>query len=202
MRFQTKRLILRPLKLSDWKYLVEGLGDLKVARFIETPYPYKKRHAVKLITECIKEHRKKKPSKYFFGIELKVEKRFIGFTVLNFIDYFAKNTITGSVIIRKYQRKGYTTEAKVPIFDFAFNKLKLVRLYAGAYVGNKASNKMIKSLGYKYEGTAKKARRARSTKMWHDLNNYGMLKEYWVKARPKIIKKLKKYPSARVKATL
>ncbi|MFC1523058.1 GNAT family N-acetyltransferase [Elusimicrobiota bacterium] len=194
MRLETRRLILRPFKNSDWKDIVQGIGDPEVAKFLAAPpCPYKKKDAIQWIKACKKDWKKKKRNNYWFAIELRSEKKIIGATDIFHVNHFAKIAKTGSWIAKKHQKKGYITEAKVAIFDFVFNKLKFIRIGTEAFDINKASNAMMKSLGHKYEGTARKAMRARSTGKWHDLHNYGLLKEDWKKARPKVIKKLKRY---------
>ncbi|GAH80485.1 unnamed protein product, partial [marine sediment metagenome] len=61
MRLETKRLILRTPRKSDWKDIVEAVGDIKVSKFLSlVPHPYKKKDALLWINECIKKARKKK----------------------------------------------------------------------------------------------------------------------------------------------
>ncbi len=44
MKLITKRLILRKPKKSDWKDLVEGVGEYDVAKMLlVVPHPYKKK---------------------------------------------------------------------------------------------------------------------------------------------------------------
>jgi hypothetical protein len=46
MELKTKRLILREPKLSDWKDVVEGIGDYEVAKMmVSVPYPYERKDA-------------------------------------------------------------------------------------------------------------------------------------------------------------
>lgn len=80
------------------------------------------------------------------------------------------------------------TEVKIAINDFAFNKLKLRRLNSIVFVENKASNATQLKMGYKLEGTLRKAGRSRASGKIHDENVYGLLKEDWKNVRVKIIK--------------
>ncbi|MBU1129062.1 MAG: GNAT family N-acetyltransferase [Nanoarchaeota archaeon] len=76
MKLETKRLILRTPKISDWKDIVEGIGNLKVSKNVSSvPYPYKKKDALDWINKQIKESKKKKKKGYSFVIELKSEKK-------------------------------------------------------------------------------------------------------------------------------
>ncbi|MFC1685451.1 GNAT family N-acetyltransferase [Nanoarchaeota archaeon] len=193
MKLETKRLIIRTPKTSDWKELVKEIGDKRITKFLSNvPNPYKKKDAFWWINKSKKSSRKKKPSDYGFVIILKSENKLIGGSGLHQIDHFTKKATTGSWIARDYWKKGYVTEAKIAINDFAFNKLKFVRLGTEAFTNNIASNTMIKKMGYKYEGNQRKAHRSKATKKWHDVNLYGMLKEDWEKIKPLLLRKLKK----------
>jgi ribosomal-protein-alanine N-acetyltransferase len=56
---------------------------------------------------------------------------------------------------QKYWGKGYATEAVKLITDYAFEKLKLHRVYAGIFETNKASMKVLEKAGYKLEAVIK-----------------------------------------------
>jgi [ribosomal protein S5]-alanine N-acetyltransferase len=194
MILETKRLILRKPKKSDWKDIVEGCKELDVAKNISTiPNPYKKKDAELFIENALKKWRKKDKDGYMFFIELKDEKKVIGSTSLYSINKLSKKAKTGSWINKKYWRKGYILEAKISILDFAFNKLKLEKLESGARVKNRASNLMSKNLGFKNEGTKRKSTFYKATNEICDMNIYGLLKSEWKENRSKIIKRLNKY---------
>ncbi|MFH1787545.1 MAG: GNAT family protein [archaeon] len=193
MKLETKRLILRYPRKSDWKDIVEGIKDIKVSRYLTTvPYPYKKKDADWWINDCIKRSRKKKKESYNFVIELKSEKKVIGGTGLHKINLRDQTAETGSWIAKKYWRNHFITEAKIAVNNYAFNKLKLRKLTSKAFTTNKASNTMLKKLGYKLEGTLRKAHRPKSTGKIHDVNVYGLLKEEWKTHRKELIKYLNK----------
>lgn len=193
MIIETKRLILRPPKRSDWKDVVEGSRDIQVSKMLAVvPHPYKKKDALRWINDVIKKWKKKKKEDYTFFIELKKEKKVIGATGIHKVSYIDKKAKTGSWINKKYWRKGYILEAKIPILDFIFNKLQLEKVETEAFVENKASNEMSKKLGFRYEGTKRKSVACKATGKIHDENIYGLLKEEWKKIRPKLIRELNK----------
>ena len=73
MNLETKRLNLRKPKLSDWKDVIEGVGNLDVSKRTESiPYPYSKKNALEWLKDSIKKWGKKD---YSFLIELKSEKK-------------------------------------------------------------------------------------------------------------------------------
>lgn len=196
MKLETKRLILRKPRISDWKDIVGGVGDIAVSKNLKVvPYPYKKKDAIEWIKKSISNWGKKD---YAFVIELKSEKKVIGGTSIDGISKKNKKTTTGSWINKKYWRKGYILEAKVPILDFIFNKLKLRKIETSAWSKNKASKNMSKKIGFKLEGTKRKSIVSEATGKVHDVHEYGLFKDEWRKARPRIIKeidkKIKKFP--------
>lgn len=193
MKLETKRLILRKPRISDWKDIVEGLNDIKVSRNLKyMHHPYTKKDAVKWIEYVIKDWRKKDKKLYTFFIELKSKKKVIGTTGIYEINKEHSKCTTGSWINKKYWRKGYLLEAKVPALDFIFNKLKLRKIETGAYRENTASNNMSKKLGFKLEGIRKKSLKSKVDSKIHDNVLYGLFKEDWKRRRPKIIKEVNK----------
>jgi ribosomal-protein-alanine N-acetyltransferase len=198
MRIETKRLILRTPRKSDWEDIFEGANDIDVGKnLLVLPYPYRKKDAKDFIVSCIKKQSKKKPTDYDLAIELKAEKKVIGITSITPSHEDPKVGVTGSWINRHYWRKGYILEAKVSILDFAFNNLKMRKVETTAFVENVASNNMSRKLGFKLEGTKRKSVTCRSTGIVHDENIYGIFMDEWTARRPMVIKsvsdKIKKY---------
>lgn len=185
-KLETKRLILRGPKKSDWKDIVEGVGEHDVAKMTTyIPNLCKKKSAIKWINKSIKEWGNIGCP---FLIELKSEKKVIGCIDIHHIDKFSGKAMTGSWINKKYWRKGYITEAKIAANDFAFNKLKLRKLNSRVYKENKASNATQRKIGYKLEGIQRKENKNSITGKIYDVNIYGLLKEDWKKARNRLIK--------------
>lgn len=187
MQLETKRLILRKPKLSDWKALVEGISHPQVISMLESPpFPYGEKEAKEFIKKAIKRWSKEE---YSFFIELKEEKKVIGCISLGKISDFKKEATTGSWINKNYWKKGYITEAKIAANDFAFNELGLIRLNSTVKKENKASNATQLKMGYKLEGVKRKGFRNKLSPRFYDLNLYGLLKEDWKKKRKDLIKK-------------
>ncbi|MDB4984664.1 MAG: hypothetical protein JWM20_843 [Patescibacteria group bacterium] len=190
MELETQRLILRKGKRGDWKDIVEGASDLNVSKNMTTvPHPYGKSDAEWFINDSIKKWNQKKG--YSFFIELKSEKKVIGVMTIGGISETNGTATTGSWVNKKYWKKGYITEAKIAVNDFAFNMLKLRRLNSTVFTENKASNATQSKMGYKMEGMSRKAQRSKSTGKIHDINIYGLLKEDWKKARKNLVRKSK-----------
>ena len=187
IRIETNRLILRIPKVSDWKDIVEGVGDIEVSKTLSgVPYPYKKKDAIWWINKKNKDWKNKKGETREFAIELKSEKKVIGATGLHKIDWDLGSAESGSWIAKKYWRQGFITEAKIAINDWAFDKIKLQRLESRAFVSNVASNEMSNKYGYRFVGTLKRAQKSKSTGEVHDVNIYEIIKEDWNKNKEMI----------------
>jgi len=185
MQLETPRLILRKPKPADWKDMVEGVGEYDVAKMTEAiPHPYTRKDANWFINHCLENWGK---DGYAFMLELKAEKKVIGVLGLRSINHFNGTASTGSWVNKKYWRKGYMTEAKIAVNDFAFNTLKLRRLNSTVSTQNKASNATQLKAGYVLEGVQRKASRSKASGKISDINVYGLLKADWKKARRKLL---------------
>lgn len=191
MILKTKRLILRPPKKSDWKDVVEGVNNLNVSKMISTiPHPYSKKDASGWINQSAKENKKKENKSHHFMIELKSEKKVIGCTSITSVYRFVNKAHAGSWINEDYWRNGYILEAKIAVFDFAFNILNLNKIETDVFAENKASNGMQKKLGFRFVGTLKESSRSMANKKLHDVNVWELMKSDWLKVRPKLIKEV------------
>lgn len=173
--------------MKDIKDIIENINNLKVSRYLlVVPYPYKIKDAKWWINHCKKQEKAKPRKSYEFNIELKSEKKIIGGVGITHIDAYQGTATLGYWLGEKYWKKGIMTEAAKKIIDFGFNKLKLRRIDVEAFTKNKDSNALIKKLGFTYEGTLRRAKRAKSTGKIHDENIYGLLREEWKKARKRL----------------
>ena len=167
-----KRIVLRPLRKSDTKDIVEYAHEKLMHKFVtDIPYPYRKKDAEWFIKETRKDLRKGKELQ--LGIEL--DGKIIGSLGLHHFD--KKYGEIGYVLGRKYRRKGYTSEAAKLLLDYGFKKLKLQRIGASCDIRNKASASLLKKLGFKQEGIFRKHRLVDGK--YYDELRFGMLrKEY------------------------
>jgi len=181
LKLQTKRLILRDLKLSDAKDASKNANNLNVSKWMASiPYPYTIKDATKWINSISKESKKRPRKNYNLGIELKEEKRIIGGIGLNLKPEHKKGSF-GYWLGENYWRKGYGSEALEALIDFSFNQLKLRRLEAEVYVGNPSSGKLLEKFGFKQEGLRRKGHICKADGKFKDAILYGLLKEEYKK---------------------
>lgn len=180
MEIKTKRLILRPLKLSDAKSITENINNLNITKWLlVVPYPYKIKDAKNWINKTILDYGKKKKENYLFGIELKEEKKIIGAMGLHKVNGHSADL--GYWLGEKYWRKGYGSEALKEVLEFGFNKLKLNKLEAGIFAGNPSSGKLLEKFGFEKEGYRRKTKVCKADGKVKDEVLYGLLKEDWKK---------------------
>ncbi len=177
MRLLGKQINLRWLKKSDAQSLYENARDKEISRYTTLPYPYGLKEARDFIEKTIKNRHKK--NVYELGIELKETNQIIGMIGLMKIDYKNKNAEIGYWLGKRYWRKGIIQEAVKLMLDFSFNRLKLVRIYAGVFHPNIPSAKLLEKCGFRYEGRLRKA--IFSKNKWLDDLRYGILKEEFKK---------------------
>ena len=180
MKLTTERLILRDVELSDAKSIRKYINNLNVSRYLlAVAFPYTKKDAEWWVNHCKEEQKKKPRENYEFGIVIKPGKEVVGGVGLSKVDLGQGTADIGYWIGEDFWRKGYVSEAIIKLIEYAFNELELRRLKIPAFVENEGSNGLAKKLGFKFEGTLRKACKAKSTGKIHDENIYGLLKEEW-----------------------
>lgn len=180
MKLSTKRLILRQPTGKDTKSLIRNINNLEVSKWLlVVPYPYTKKDALWWINHC-KEKAGEKPRKsYEFNIQLKGEEGIIGGVGISKVDKYQKTAVVGYWLGEDYWRQGIVSEAFEQLLKFAFERLKMRRLEAEVYAGNKKSAGLLMKFGFKYEGTKRKAVVCKADGKIHDAEIYGLLnKEY------------------------
>jgi ribosomal-protein-alanine N-acetyltransferase len=75
------------------------------------------------------------------------------------------------------QDKGYAAEAGRLLVEHAFRKLGLYRIYARIDPANRPFRKVLKKLGFRYEGCLRGDRRLNGR--WVDQECWGLLKAEW-----------------------
>lgn len=188
MILKTERLILRKPKKNDWKDIFNACQDKNFAKKTKRiPHPFMKKDAKKFIEKSLSKWKNKE---YSFFIELKSEKKIIGFVELSDIRKFNETAETISWIDPKYQRRGYMLESKIAINNFAFNILKLRKVSSYMFSDNMPSIAVQKKMGYEFEGRMLKDCRDISTGKIHNIDIYSLFKSNWKKVLPKLRKDL------------
>tara|TARA_Y100000310_G_scaffold253790_1_gene260747 strand:- start:10998 stop:11552 length:555 start_codon:yes stop_codon:yes gene_type:complete len=180
MKLETKRLILRQIKMSDTKDLVEAINNLNISKWLlAVPYPYTMKDAKWFVNHAKEKWNEKPITSYEFAVILKSEDKLIGGTGLSNVDKEQGTAELGYWIAEPHWRQGYVRESTTKLIELAFDKLKLRRLKIPAYKTNQGSNGLAKHLGFTYEGCLRKAMKCKATGKIHDENIWGLLKSEW-----------------------
>lgn len=96
-----------------------------------------------------------------------------GINVSNIVRGIRMSCSIGYWIGQRYARNGYMTEAVRIILGFAFGELELHRVEAGCVPGNVASAGLLRNLGFREEGYARKYLNING--QWHDHRLFAIL---------------------------
>jgi len=184
LKLTGRRIILRPLKFSDTLAIYSNLQDQKIAEQMRLiPQPFKLSDAKDFIRESKKFLRAKKALTW--GIELKAQKKIVGCVSLYDLDQ--RNEIEHEIdywLGEKYRGQGLLVETLDLVFNFAFKKLKIHRIWAEVFGDNFTSQKILKKLGFKKEGYHREAYWHASR--WRDSVHYGLLSQEFLRSKKKI----------------
>lgn len=150
LKIEGEKINLRSLKRSDAYSIYKYAKDKAISRYTLLPQPYRFKDAKKFIRRTYKNLKEKT---YFeFGIELKETGEIIGMMSLLHVDFPGKKAEIGYWVCRKCWGQGIAKEALNIALNFAFNYLKLNRVYAMVMSPNIGSIKLLENAGFKLEG--------------------------------------------------
>lgn len=178
MIYETGRLILKPLNKSDSPLLREYF--LRNKNFLEKWEPKREQDyfeigSIEKMLEFEKQaaDARQAVSLYIFK---KDDGKLIGNVKLSNIVYgIFLSCFTGYKLDKDELGKGYMTEALSEVVRIAFEEYGLHRIEANIMPRNKASQKVVKKLGFKKEGKARKYLKING--IWEDHIHYVLLNE-------------------------
>ena len=153
MNIRTKRLLLRPLKLSDAPDIRRLAGDRDVAsttRNIE--HPYEDGMAENWIKSC--QEKIDAGDLVNFAVAHQADGSFLGVIGLH-LDEDKRSGELGYWIGKPFWNQGYATEAVEAVIKHSFNKLELDRVYAAHFTRNPSSGRVMQKAGMLHEGFLK-----------------------------------------------
>ncbi len=160
LEFKSDRLVLRPLKISDYESWIAGYKSLlpKQTEFDESfilRSDCKKENFKKLVT-FFNNNIKKGEIYQLFAFD-KSSSIIIGSAQYSLVQrYESQRAYLGYSVLNNHWERGYGFELANAMIDHAFKKVKLHRLEAEILPHNKISIKLSKKLGMSCEGIRKK----------------------------------------------
>lgn len=166
------RVNLRLLTEDDVDKIVQWANDPEVTQFVTLTYPMTYEQELEWIKNS-----SGKTDKFVFGIETK-DGMYIGNISIANINYIHRTATTGAMIGDKdYWDKGYGSEAKMLLLNYAFNTLNLRKICSGAIAFNERSIAYQKKTGGEVEGV-KKAQFYKNGQYYDEIK-LAVFKENW-----------------------
>jgi len=137
------RLNLRPDEAADVPKFTFAVNDPDTRRYMGNIVPKTTEDEVQWRLGLSQ----RKPNNIVLVID--VNGKAIGTIGIHQIDWIARTAVTGSMIWDKdYRGKGYATEAKMLLLEYAFNTLNLRKIYSEVMGPNEASLDYAERCGY------------------------------------------------------
>jgi len=178
-----KKTIQRPVnKETDFELLWQGVNDPAVIHFTMGYLPRTKEQQEEWINKIGKDDK----DVHFAveAVEAGAKRTLIGIMGIHRINWVDRNAHTGAMIVRKdYWGKGYGTDAKMCLIEYAFNTLNLHKLCSNVFDFNKRSLNYSLKCGYKKEGLRRQ--QAFVNGSYCDIIELGLLREDWEPALAK-----------------
>lgn len=173
---ETKRLILRPFKVSDMEDMYHNwASNDNVTRYLTWPT-----HTAKDITRSVIDFwvsKNEDVKNYQWCIEWKENHQAIGSFGIVHIEEEIDAVEVGYCIGEDYWNKGIMTEAFCEVIKFLFEQVECNRICARHDVSNPNSGYVMKKAGLKYEGTMLEA--GRNNTGICDVAVYGITRKMW-----------------------
>jgi len=168
-----KKVILRPFAKSDVPTLTRWINDAEVRRFITISFPGREEQEAEWVSKLGSDDK---------NIVLAIETLdgvFIGSMGIHGINWKDRTATTGALIGEKeYWGRGYGTDAKMILLDYAFNTLNLRKICSAVIAYNKRSLHYSLHCGYKIEG--RRRRHVFKEGRYWDLIELGLFKKEWL----------------------
>ena len=174
-----RRIVLRPIEETDAETYAKWMNDPEMRNYLSIRFPLSLQGEKEWIAGLSE---KGLPRNIVFAIERRKDNKHIGSVGMHQIDWVRRRATTGSFICPStMRRKGYATEAKNLLLDYAFGELGLHSLWAIAMEDNVASFRALEKQGYKKNGRFRKAFLVKGR--WVSAVYYDILQAEWEQLR-------------------
>lgn len=151
---QGKKVILRPLEESDAETLVVYANNPENRIYLTRSLPLNLESEKNWVNSLYKNS--KIDTNVVLGVLEEKSKTLIGVIGIHNINWVDRTATTGTLIgTKEFQEKGFGTDAKMTLLDYAFNTLNIRKVCSAATAFNKRSINYSLKCGYKIEGRLK-----------------------------------------------
>ena len=147
---ETERLLLREIIKEDAQSIYNCFSNNDVTRYYGLDTLTSFEQAEQFVDLFSKNYIEKRGIRW--GIEIKDKEGIIGTIGFNAWSPKHKKAEIGFELNPKYWQKGYATEAVSKVISYGFEEFDLTRIGAVVFIENKASNELLRKLGFEKEG--------------------------------------------------
>ena len=170
------RIQLRAMEETDAEAFLPWVNAPEMRAFLLVRFPRSLKSEREWIAAMTAE--KEPPANIAWAIELVSDNRLIGAIGMHRIEWPRRRAMTGIFLFPESMRgKGYGTEAKNLVIDYAFAELGLRSLWTTVFEHNQASIHAIEKQGYRRGGVMRKTILVNG--VWRDEIYYDLLREEW-----------------------
>lgn len=175
-----KKLYLRALEATDiGEEYVGWLNDPEVTRFLGAGRFPTTPESLRRYLERFQDP----ATNLIFAIVDKKTEQHIGNVTINHINWVTRTADTGLIIGRKeFWGRGYAFEAWTLLLEYAFERLGLRKIIAGAVDSHAGSLTVLKKLGFRVEGVLRAEYLIEGE--YHDAIRLGLFREEFYKFAP------------------
>ena len=175
---QTARLSFREFTVDDYEAVHGYASDPEVTRYTAfgPNTPEQTREFLRLASGQLSHEDR---AHYSFALIHKETDKLIGSCGLMRSDTNGPQYSFGYVLRKDRWGQGLASEATLALVAFGFRELQAHRLWAHVFLGNTASENLLRKLGCRYEGCKLQSFFVRDA--WHDLQTFAMLRSEWEK---------------------
>ncbi len=175
MILTTERLIIRPIKIEDANEIFNYRSDEEVNKY-QGWIPTTVDDVAAFISKVPKQINEPETWYQLVIIEKETE-TLIGDLGIHFFGKENKQAEIGCTLNKKFQQKGFATEAIKNVIDYLFQTLNKHRVIASVDPNNKSSIQLIERLGFRKEAHFIESFYMKGK--WIDDVIYAMLKKEW-----------------------
>lgn len=153
LKFETERLLLRPLELSDGKAMFAMDANPLVHQYLWNKPAKDIQESIQVIEYVQRQYKENKIGR--FATILKDTGDFIGWTGIKFVNDHVENGNTnffdyGYRLNAPFWNNGYATEATQFWLDYGMNQMNIDVLNAYTHAQNAASNRVLHKCGMQF----------------------------------------------------
>jgi len=169
---KTQRILLRELKETDGKAVLEYASDPEVVRYMDWG-PNSKEETEAFIQRSLDAQNERPRLHHTLAITLIVNQMLIGSCGINVSNPDNREGWIGYCLNKLFWNEGYATETVRALLDFGFGELNLHRIFATCDPANLASARVLEKAGMKREGHLREHKWAKGK--WRDSYLYAIV---------------------------